>query len=240
MEKKVLIVEDNVAAVKALKKLIGEINSGIEVYTASDIDSAYSITMKNLIDLFLIDIILDSTSPHDVSGMVFAERIREIERYQFTPMIFTTSMADPKLHAFVNIHSYGYLEKPFSKEKAKELIQRALTFEQVQKPKNIYFRKEGVLHAVKSEDVIHIASKNRKLYVTTKYETMEFPRMTCKQVLEEASCQSFIPCSRDTIVNKDYIAAIDCVNNYIMLEGTYGQLELGGVYKKRVLEAWQR
>lgn len=239
MRKKVLIIEDNVAALEGLKKLINDINSGIETYTTSNIDEAYSIAMRNPIDLFLIDIILDTTSPNDVSGMIFADRIRENDSYKFTPIIFTTSMVDPQLYAFTNIHSYGYLEKPYSKVKAKELIEQALAFEQTEKVKNIYLRKNGVMHSIKSSDIIHVSSKNRKLYVRTKQETMEFPRMTCKEFLEAAHCRSFIPCSRDTIVNKDYIVAIDCVNLYIILEGSYGRLELGGRYKNRVLEAWR-
>ena len=45
----------------------------------------------------LLDIILDPRTSGDASGMKFADHIREVERYHFTPIIFITGLEDPSL-----------------------------------------------------------------------------------------------------------------------------------------------
>ena len=77
----VLIVEDNVVHMEMLTKILKEIDMEITVYKASNQDEAYAYTMKNRINLFLIDVVLDSKMPGDVSGMRFADRVRRIQIY---------------------------------------------------------------------------------------------------------------------------------------------------------------
>ena len=58
-----------------------------------------SAAMLNISKAFTI-ILMDGDA--DVSGIEFAQKIRTIEKYAFTPIIFTTSLEDPKLYAFTN------------------------------------------------------------------------------------------------------------------------------------------
>ncbi len=61
------------------------------VYTAADCN-AYKILWKELLMFFLVDIILDTTTPIDTSGIRLVERIRKIPKYMFTPVLFITSL----------------------------------------------------------------------------------------------------------------------------------------------------
>lgn len=237
MGKKILVVEDNIEALEMMKKLISEIDRSVEIYTAVDLQGAYIEAMQVSMDVFLIDIVLEANSKGDVSGITFAEKIREIDKYAFTPIIFTTSLEDPKLYAFTNIHSFAYLEKPYSEEEAKQIIKKALRYTtNTEKGKNLYFRKAGILFSIKSSDIAYIESIHHKLYIQTVKERMELPYKTCKQIMKEADCSEFIQCNRSFIVNKDFIQSVDCINHYIILAESYGQVEIGATYVKKVMK----
>lgn len=127
----VLIVEDNVVHMEMLTKILKEIDMEITVYKASNQDEAYAYTMKNRINLFLIDVVLDSKMPGDVSGMRFADRVRRMEEYKYTPMIFITGLEDVRLFAYSDLHCYYYLEKPYNADKAFKVIREALRVPQL-------------------------------------------------------------------------------------------------------------
>ena len=80
-----------------LKKLVLEVDPSVKVYTASASGPAYEILMERTIDVFLVDIILDTSKPGDASGMRLVENVRKLEKYMFTPVVFITSLEDAML-----------------------------------------------------------------------------------------------------------------------------------------------
>ena len=128
--KSVLIIEDNPLSMEMLAKIVNEIDPELQVYKAVNQNEAYALSMRITMDLFLIDIILDSTIPGDVSGMRFAGYIRGVERYKYTPMIFITALEDARLFAYSDMHCYYYLEKPYDAKKAFQVISEALKIPQ--------------------------------------------------------------------------------------------------------------
>ena len=78
----------------ALVELIRECDSTSVIYCAKDSAMAYKYAIENRIDLFLVDIMLDNAVQNDVSGIVFADKMRQIERYKFVPIIFVTALED--------------------------------------------------------------------------------------------------------------------------------------------------
>lgn len=64
--RKILILEDNLAAREHLVRIVGEVDGEKEVYFFNDIKDAYRCAMERTIDLFLLDIILDTSLPGDV------------------------------------------------------------------------------------------------------------------------------------------------------------------------------
>ena len=237
MKKNVLILEDNRDASEMLQKILKELDQEVEIYTAFSLKEAYMQAMQTTMDVFLLDIMLDTKEKGDVSGMMFAEKIRGVNKYAFTPIIFTTCLEDPKLHAFTHIHSFAYLEKPYCQKEIKKILSQALHFttERYQ-DKNLYFRREGILFSIKSGDVVSIESSHHKLYIQTKKEKLEMPYRTCKQLIQDMDCDDFIQCSRSIIINKRYIDSIDIVNRFITLQKSYGQIEIGITYVKKIME----
>lgn len=240
MRKNILIVEDSTAALARLKQIIGEIDKETQIHVAYNSSEAYQLALQYTIDVFLVDIVLDVKANADVSGIEFAQRIRNLDKYAFTPMIFTTSLADPKLYAFTNLHSFAYLEKPFSTEEVKSVLIKALGYTtQRENDKKLYFRKEGLLFAVDIVDIVYIENYFRKLKIRTEDEDMEMPYRSCKKLMEEIDAKDFLQCSRNTIVNTKFIAAVDLANRYLILKEDYGRLEIGKAFIKSVKEHLQ-
>ena len=126
--KTVLIVEDNARSMEMLTKLVKDIRTDVVIKSASRREEAEILALNNNIDLFMVDIVLDTSNPGDVSGMEFAERVRAFQKYKYTPIIFITSLEDPELHAYSDIHCYYYVEKPFNVAKVSSVIAEALEF----------------------------------------------------------------------------------------------------------------
>lgn len=232
--KKVLIVEDNEIHGKTLIRLIKEIDYEIQLFYADNIEDAYRLSMENTINLFLVDIILNTETRGDISGLTFAQRIRGVSKYSFTPLIFITSLEDPKLHAYREIHCFGYIEKPFNPLEVKSLIIKAFEFPVFQdKEKNIFFRKDGVVYSVKCKDIVYIENIRRSIEVHTTKETLTIPYKTCEKILEELDSDEFIQCSRYAIINKNFVKYVDYTNRFVRLHGVEDDIEIGISMKKR-------
>ncbi len=235
--KKVLVLEDDHATLEVIEKLIHEIDKNVIVYKIMTLPEAYQIAVEHDITLFIVDIMIDNSVRNDVSGLVFVEKIRKIEKYAFVPVIFITALVDPELHAYRKLHCYGYLEKPLLVKETKQLINQALKFQVPQKEEGtVYFRKDGIIYAVDKKDIVYIKSHGGKVTVTTVRDELVIYYRNCKEVLEELDSDRFIQCNRGNIVNIDFIANIDPVNRVIQLKDNFGIIEISTMMKKSVME----
>lgn len=237
MMKNVLIVEDNKECMGALVEMVKECDSTSVIYCADNSPMAYKYAMEERIDLFLVDIMLDDSVKNDVSGIVFANTIRGIERYQFVPLIFVTSLEDYKMNAFQNLHCYGYVEKPFDFEKVKAVIGDALKYPVKDERSNryIYYRKDGILYSVDSEQIMYIEATRRALFLYLKDEEIRIPYKTFSSILHQLNTYDFLQCNRNTIVNRKFINYIDETNKYVKMKDGK-MLEIGRTIKKKFLQ----
>ena len=237
MKKCVLIIEDSPIQMEMLKKLVLEVNPDVVVYTATDLRTAYQIVIEKTIDVFMVDIILDTTKPGDTSGIKLIEKIRTIPRYMFTPVLFITSLEDTTNYAYTDLNCLGYVEKPFSPERVISLVEKALKFSTAKNEDATFcFRKDGILYPVKVHDIVYIESLNHVVTVHTfKNGTLTVPYRPCKDLLDEVDTDCLFQCSRNAIVNKDFVENVDIANRYITLRGVKDKIEVGITFKKIVL-----
>ena len=235
--KTVLIVEDNINSRKMLVKIIEGIRNDVEIKTASSQEEASVLAMKNNIDLFMLDIILNTSNPGDVSGMRFAEYIRTFQKYKYTPIIFTTALEDPELHAYSDLHCYYYVEKPYDVGKVSAVISEALDFPGNDKvSQSVFFRKDGILYKKEISEIIYIENSRAGQTVYCTNGNLKLPYKPNKKILEELGSDKFVQCSRYNIVNTDYIDKIDTVNRYIQLKNVKEFIEFGNTFKKKFLK----
>ncbi len=238
MIQNILIIEDKKSHMDALCKIVSNLNKKIVVYNAYNIEKAYQIAMENHIHLFLVDIILQPEKPGDVTGLRFAQEIRAVRKYMFAPLIFITTLEDPRLYAYSQLHCFGYIEKPFSEQQVKQLILKALEFPvEEEEERFIYFRKDGIVYSKCIKEIIYIENSRRRVVIHCKNDVLEIPYKTCNEIMEEIDSKLFIQCSRYIIINRKYIEEIDYVNRYVKLKNVKNPVEIGIMMKKRFRES---
>ena len=232
--KKILVLEDNVVTLKYIMSLVQDLDNKNVIFACSDVRDAYKYALEKEIDLFIIDIILDTSRLGDSSGLKFVDGIRDIDRYAFTPVIFVTSLEDARLHTYEKLHCYSFVEKPFDPNKLKELIIQCLNFPSIeQKRKTMYFRKDGIILAADRDEIVYVECINHILNIHMKQgDLLSVPYVTLKKFLSDIDSDDFIQCSRSAVVNKRYIHNVDITNRVIQLKKQIGTVEIGIMYKK--------
>lgn len=236
--KKVLILEDNGAMLEYLCGLVGEVGTKTMVFPFDNAKDACQCALKTTIDLFLVDIILDTHRPGDTSGLQFVEEIRQIRRYGFTPVIIVTSLYDEKLVTYETLHCYSFIEKPFDGDRLKRLVEEALAFPGIEnRAKILKFHKDGIILAVESGRIVYVESVNHVLHIHTAYgDVIRIPYRTIKGFLQEADSSDFLQCSRSTVVNVRFVHNVDLVNRVIQFQEGMGRVNIGVMYKNQVKE----
>lgn len=239
--KKILILEDNRNTLQYLKNIVLEADIRSEVIALDNIKDAYQCALERELDLFIVDIILDTNRPGDSSGLRFVDSIRKIDKYAFTPVLFVTSLEDPRLYAYEKLHCYNFVEKPFDGEKVKRMVMQCLKFPEKQgMEKTLYFRKDGIIMAVDREEIVYAESVNHVIHIhTCQNDTLQIPYLTIKRLLDEADSPDMIQCSRNAIVNKAFVHNVDITNRVIQLRNGYGRIEIGLKYKKYMKEVFR-
>lgn len=231
--KTILILEDNQSSLDMLVKIVGEVDLEIEVRSATNLEQAYIHMIKGSIDLFLIDIILDSHNSGDVSGIKFVEYIRQQKKYEYTPVIFVTSLDDPMLYSSRDFHCYSYIEKPYNAAHVRKTIREALLMPlQPERSESIYFRNNGLLYKKEKSKIVYIENSRRCRIIHATDGDVKLAYLPCKDILAELDSERFIQCSRYVIINKDYIEHIDIANRYIKMRGCSEVVEIGVMYKR--------
>lgn len=235
--KNILILEDNRRTLEALREAVGKISEDIRIFPVTNFEDACKVAFSRRVDVFLLDIILTTKYPGDTSGMKFAQQLRKHENYLFTPIIFITALEDPEFYACREIHSFGYLEKPFSLDQAMELVKKALRYHnRDEKEKLVWLRKNGILFAVQLRKVMYAEVKKHVLYIHMENDVLVLPNRTIKQFLEDVQEQGFCQCSRNTVVNRQYIKSIDIVNRFISLSASDELIEIGPTFRRKFAE----
>lgn len=237
MKKSVLIIEDSAEQREMLRRLVLEIDDRAEVHTAADAATSYKILMERTIDVFLVDIILDTSRSIDTSGIRLVERIRKIPKYMFTPVLFITSLEDTTGYAYKDLNCLGYIEKPFSPDQVSGLVRKALYFSTMkERDATFCFRKDGILYPVKIREITYMESVSRMIHIhTANGDMLTVPYTTLKEILNEMDTDCMMQCSRSLVVNKDYVENIDLPNRMITLKNIPERLEIGKTFRRKIL-----
>lgn len=229
--KKVLILVEDLCLGEHVKEIVKKYEPEAEVYIRGSAAEAYPLIMGEIIELLVVDAVLYKDNPADISGIRFVEHIRQLEHYAFVPVILLSVLEDEALYAYSKLHCYGYLEKPFSDVMLEELIKEGLCFHREDcRKSHVCFRQGSVLYPFRVRDIVYIEHHRREMRVCTRKEVITIPYQTCEKTLAELAPYGFALCARGTIVNLDYIYALDTTNHMVTLKEPGGHLELGRKY----------
>lgn len=238
--KKILILEDNLMMLEYLSGLVGDLEIKCEVFPFTNVKDAYQCALEHVVDLFVVDIILDTSRPGDSSGLRFVDNIRQIKHYGFIPILFVTSLEDARLYTYEKLHCYSFIEKPFEPDRFRSLVGQCLSFPGGEREKRtFYFRKDGIIFAVDREDMVYAESVSHIMIIhTSRGDTLDIPYITVRKLLEEFDCPDIIQCSRSTIINKSFVHNVDIPNRIIQFKDGLGRVEIGTMYKRRMKEVF--
>ena len=120
MSKRILIVDDDEMVLIAVNELLKQ--EGYEVYPASSGSEALEKLDQGTYDLIMLDIIMP-----EMSGFELCKKIRELDNYKETPIIFLSAKNQDKdrvegMEAGANL----FLSKPISPDKLLNIISDTL------------------------------------------------------------------------------------------------------------------
>ncbi len=234
--KKVLILESNKAVLGALTQFVERLDMNVSVYAFQRAEEACRFTMERDVDLFLVDMILETGKPEDTSGLTFVEAVRRMGRYVFTPVIFITSLEDSGRYAYEELRCYRYFEKPFDWGELKNAVLDCLRWWVARPPiRKLYYRRDGLILSIDPDQVVCVRSTGRGLELFKKDGSItEIPYLSLKRYLEEAGDHRVLQCSKAAAVNPQYLDYIDSARSIISVnEGQY-QVEMGAAYRKLI------
>ena len=131
MHKEILVIDDNPDIRTLVSNILREQN--FDVRTAANFDQAVFEINKKLPDLAIIDIKLDKA---DKDGIDLLKLVTKKDK--LTPVIMISGHATVQIAVeATRLGAYEFIEKPFSKEKILNYVNRALESSQLQKEKDI-------------------------------------------------------------------------------------------------------
>lgn len=234
--KEVLIVEDNESAVDAVKNILNEIDEDAEVYVASDCESARTLSIEHTIDLFVVDVVLNQKNPNDASGLDFIQFIRGFKRYEYSPVVITTSIGELKEYAYDVLDCYKYLEKPYNHEKAFRVLSKALRMPlHYQEEQYLHIRNDGLVKAIKYSEIACILYEDRKVTIETAKGVVQIYYKSLSDIQAQLQGHNFIRCNKNAIINKDYVESVDMKNNMVIMKFPFAPVKISIAQKKKIL-----
>ncbi|AKL94325.1 two component transcriptional regulator [Clostridium aceticum] len=226
---KILIVEDDPIISKGLAELAQSIHSELELIITEYAEEALNCAKKDVIDAFFLDIQLK-----DYSGLLLGKKIREIDAYKLTPIVFITAIPTRELLAYKEIHCYDYIVKPFTEEEVTKVFQTIIRHginKKEEKKPMLKLKQKVYSYLIKQEEIIYIESISRKLLIVTVKEKFIVSTYTLNQILDKLT-EDFLQCHKGYIVNINYVKKIDKLNNLIQLKETDFRIPIGRKYKE--------
>lgn len=236
-KKRVLVLEDLDPAREALVHMVEECGPHLFVHDFADPSDALACAVKNRIDLFLVDIVLNPGEPDDFSGIRFAESIRKHARYASAEIVFITSLAGLEAEVLRSVHCFDYIEKPLSKQRVQKVVREALNKTGVRPSGDemVFLRKDRVTYPVPAREVVYVESRRKTLYVYTEQEAIDVPNLSLKKFLDKIRTQDFLSPMRGVAINLRHIEYVDATNRFVKMRGYEEMISIGGRTKDRFM-----
>lgn len=236
---KILIVEDNDLQRNNLKSMLQELGYGYHVLDSPSIDHTLELLRTNSIDLFYIDIHL-----RNESGLKLAKCIRRIPGYELTWIVFITSHVNYMLEAFIEVHCYDYILKPYDKLTIHRMTQRLLNnkardMNEEESRKFIFVDINRIMTRIFVDDIVFIEVFGKVCLIHTTKGPYEVKNMALAKLLAVIPDNKLIQSHRSYAVNMNHVQDIDKARACWEIRfSNYAETALvGDKYKDNIMEA---
>ena len=207
---RILLIEDDKKQKESLIKTIEKNYIDIKTYDAETVMEAEKIVKEKKIDLFLVDINLP-----DGSGLEFAKRVREMQQYKLTGIVFLTTQVVQIIDAFKNTHCYDFLIKPYTVDEIKRIIDifyEEFTSVPVKECNSFIVALEnGVSAKIYEDDIIFVEYSQRKCCFYTNKGKIQSKAMSLAKLMKSIKSENIVQAHKSYVVNTRYINKIEKV-----------------------------
>ena len=230
---KILLVEDNAAAVQKLTAYIGKLTDASEVVAFAEAGEALQYAKENRISLFILDIQLA-----DYKGTHLAQQLRALPEYKYTPILFETALAGEELTAYRDVKCYGFLIKPFGEAEFTAAFRDAMGLsEQIQpQSKTIRIEQKQFILEYAAADILCIEAFGKKLVLHTRHpgsgvKADTISGYTLSGMLALLDDPAFVQCHKSYLVNTAYLEKVDKAERKLFLKGYPQAIPVGNKYQ---------
>lgn len=202
-----LIVEDEEIQRKALCKIIKQLGKQIFVYEACDFNGAIQLCTTKHFDIIFLDLKLEDTINSSKNGLDIAIYLRSLKEYEYTPIVFITSIPDYIQRALNQTMCFQYILKPYTPESITNCLTKLLHSPLLPLPKFSFHNYYGGKMEFFQQDIIRFTpSASHRIYIYTTQGRFESGDYTLDQI-EELISEHFLRCHRKHLINPAYIVS---------------------------------
>lgn len=215
----ILVLEDEVYQREMLKKCIEEKFLDVRVYEAESEEEAKKIIDSgNIIDLFFLD-----TKLKEGSGLDFAKFIRQIDKYEISPIIFISGQVSYIVEALKEVNCFDYLLKPYALEKVFELVDKFLRhLKKIEKNNYIFFKDlNGNQIKIYHKDILFLEYYLKRCIIHTNIGSINIRTNGIDNIIREINYKNILRTHKSYAVNLDNIKEITRINSKLWEVGFY-------------------
>lgn len=197
-----IIVDDNIMARMAMKKLVEQVNGLSLVAECENAMEAYNMVNKKAVDLLLLDI--------EMPGMSGLELTKNLGK-NCPFIIFTTAKRNYAVDAF-ELNVVDYLVKPIEParflkaiERTREAVESKRAEVEVKDKEFIFIKDNGILKKISTDDILYLEAMGDyvKIFTSQKFHIVH---ATLKSIEEKLSSSKFMR------VHRSYIIALNKID----------------------------
>lgn len=228
----VLFVEDNVQTRGNLLESARAINPDLEYLSTGSVTKALEISKRNRVKAFFVDIQLE-----DGNGLDLVQFLREEIEYQFTPIVFITAVPTKKMDAYIKLHCYDYIIKPWSQQELNKVLKKILINyfikESTSSKDKIWLDFRGIKQSVYTREIVYVEYYLRRITIHLQNDVIVYKQLPLKTFAKSLP-SNFIQVHQGYIVNTERIKKIDYGRNYIVLENNMGEIKIGTKFRDKI------
>lgn len=219
-----LIVEDDPAALEALKVMLGQFKEIKVACCARNATEAYSLTIKEIPELIFLDVEMPGKSGIEFLDIILREGLHPT-------VIFTTAYQDYAIEA-LRRSAFDYLLKPIDPEELamvinrfRNKISRQQFVEDLQRlvarlkhPQALKFNSKRGFVMIDPEDIIYCEADWNYTDIYYGDDNRELVAMNLGKVSEMLPADYFVRVSRSILININYLSRVDKKQHLIFLK----------------------
>jgi DNA-binding LytR/AlgR family response regulator len=239
----ILIVEDDILQRRNLRTMLEELGDTYTIFEADNEQDGYNIALTQDINLFYFDINLVMGS-----GLELAKKIREIEKYKLTWIVFLTSFMNYIIEAFKEVHCYDYIMKPIEKnilhEMTKALVQgNDNKYEQNEEAEkeHLFVNMNGILIKINIMDTFFIETYRKITFIHTIQGIYEIKNLSLVKLLNSISSKDVIQSHKSYAINIKNVLSINKKTSCWEISfNNYDKIALlGDKYRSTIMDLWK-